>query len=299
MTTEELVKRIQCGEESLIGELWDQIKNFVKKCALDFHADDLTEDLMQESYFGVIAAIKKYDASRGVRFTTFSHFYIRQSMRRFLFKARPGIRLPEHMAVKVRRYDKFVSDFFQKNGREPLDLEAEIMLHMPDINKVKAAAMNPASLDKSIDEDGFSLGDIYAVSDDDAEKVIDNVFHEQLSRELWKKVDDLPEGWGQVIRAKYQENKTYHELAEQFHVSDQVVRSNIEKGMRRLRSDRTLRPFYAELYGRALSGSGLGSFMRTWTSSTERAALWLLGEDYDGKGSIKEPGENVQGLEEE
>lgn len=278
MTIEELVTEIQRGNKELTGELWVQIQGFVKKCASEFHAGDLTEDLTQEGYFGMLEAVKHFDGTRGYRFTTYAQYHIKNSMRRWLIKARPGIRIPEHMVLKVRKYDKFVSDFVRENGREPSDLEARIMLRMPDVKEVRAAAMmDPGSLDAEISTaDGLTLGDVHAVAPDNAEDVIESVFQEQLRQDLWNTVDELPERWGQVIKAKYKEDKTYREIAEEFHVTDEAIRNNVAKGMRRLRSEKKLKAYYGEIYGAGVRCTGVSVFERTWTSSTERAAILML-----------------------
>ena len=277
MTNEELVVEIQQGHTEKLEDLWTQNLRFIKSIASEFHAGDLTDDILQEAYFGLMAAVEKFDVSKGFAFTTFANYYVRNAMRRFLIKARPGCRLPEYMVTKVRKYEKFVANFFREFGRTPTEQEARVLLRMPDIQTVKKASMDPASLDKSFDNgSGGTLEDLYAISDDDADQVIESLFREQLRRDLWDAVDELPERWGQVIRAKYQDDKTYVELAEEFGVSDQAIRSNVEKGMRRLRSNKKLLAYRAAIYGAGISGVSLASFTRTWTSSTERTAIWLM-----------------------
>ena len=276
MTIEEIVSEIQNGNQDKICDLWERTKGFVHTCAIEFHAGDQEEDLIQEGFFGILDALKKYDGTKGYKFLSYASHYIKNSMRRYLIKTKPGVRLPEYLSEKVRKYNKFVSEYVQKYGREPTDLEASIMLHMPDIEKVKAAALDPTSLDKEMSEDGGSLGEVYAVSEDSAEGVINKIFQKQLSRDLWGTVDKLPEGQRESVIEYYRNGKTYSEVAHDLHVSDEHVRQLLRKAKRRLRSDKTILAYREELYGRALSGGSLRRFMDTWTSSTERVALWEL-----------------------
>lgn len=279
MTNEELVLLIKQGDRDKLEDLWQQISRFIWKCAEEFHADNLMLDLVQESYFGLLEAVEKYDYSKGYKFLTYAGYYIKNSMRRFMYKARPGVRLPEHMAVKVRKYDRFVSAFVQAYGREPTDFEAKTLLNMSDLKKVKAAALNPASLNSTIDDDGTEIADLQGEADPGYEEVLDSVFMQQLGRDLWGIVDKFPDQMRDVIIKYYCEGKTYKEIAEDLGVSGERVRAIKAKAMRQLRDRKELKQYYDDLYGRALTGSGVDSFFRTWTSSTERAAFWALGED--------------------
>ena len=279
MTNEWLVIQIQQGDKGKINELWNQIVDYVRLCAIEFHAGDLEEDLIQEGYFGMLEAIGKYDVKKGFKFLTYASHYIKKSMRRFLIKSRPGIRLPEYMAMNAQKYNRFAAAFVQRYGREPSDLEAEAILNMPDIENVKAAAMNPTSLNASIDEEGTELEEIQGAEDPGYEDVLDSVFMDQLGRELWGYINEMPDQMRDAIVGYYCDGKTYEEIAADLNVSRERVRQLLVKAMRKLRSKKSLRAYYDEIYGRALNGSGVDSFFRTWTSSTERAALWLLGEE--------------------
>ena len=278
MTNEWLVIQIQQGDKGKINELWNQIADFVRKCAIEFHAGDLEEDLIQEGYFGMLEAVSKYDVKKGFKFLSYASHYIKNSMRRFLIKSRPGVRLPEHMAVKVRKYSRFTDTFVQRYGREPTDLEAEALLNISDIENVKAAAMNPTSLNASIDEEGTELEEIQGADDPGYEDVLDSVFFDQLGCELWGYVNEMPDQMRETIVKYYCDGKTYKEIASDLDISPERVRQLISKAMRKLRSKQSLKNYYDDLFGKALTGSGVNAFLRTWTSSTERTALWLLGE---------------------
>ncbi len=165
MTNEQLVMEIKRGNKEKLNDLWVQVSDFIRSCAGEFNAGDLEEDLIQESYFGLLEAAEKYDESRGYKFLTYAAYYIKNSMRRCLIKSRPGVRLPEHMVTKVRKYYIFVAAFVQAYGREPTDNEAKAILNMPELEKVKAAALKPSSLSNPVGEEGSELLDFQGADD--------------------------------------------------------------------------------------------------------------------------------------
>ena len=193
-----------------------------------------------------------------------------------MIKARPGVRLPEHMYEKVRKYNRFVAAFVQAYGREPTDLEAKSALNMLDLKRVKAAALNPSSLNDNVGEDGTEIIDLQGEDDSGYEDVLNSVFMQQLGRELWGIVEKLPDQLRNAVIEKYKDGKTYEQISQELHISVSEVRGILSKAMRKLRSKKELKAYYDELYGRACHGSGVSEFERTWTSSTERVALWLV-----------------------
>ncbi len=139
------------------------------------------------------------------------------------------------------------------------------------------------SLDVPIGEEGdCSMYDLLPAAMDEEEQTIEKIRHEQLCAVLWPLVDSLPGQQPQVIRARYQERRTLADIAKEL----DAIRQQEAKGLRELRKpskSKLLRPFLPEddrIYSMGLQGNGVGSFDRTWTSSTERAALrdWELEE---------------------
>jgi len=114
--------------------------------------------------------------------------------------------------------------------------------------------------------------------DDLEADVLDRVQRAQLCSVLWDCVDGLEDRQPEVIRKRYQEGRTLAAIGEDYGVSIEAIRQTERKALRALRGGRNrkkLLPFM-EIYGMALTGNGVGRFNRTWTSSTERAALWEL-----------------------
>lgn len=84
------------------------------------------EDMLQEGFFGLSAAIEKFKPELGYRFSTYASWWIRQSITCAIINQ--GDRLPYRQPVHVDEMIKFISKavetFSKKYGRQPSDQES-------------------------------------------------------------------------------------------------------------------------------------------------------------------------------
>lgn len=292
MTNEQLTIRIKAGIDvaNNMLQLWQQNRGFIHKIVNQYKAYAEEEDLEQEGYLGLSAAVDHYNPDEGVTFIHYASFWIKQYIARYI-RGNGTVRLPEFMQGRIREYNKMVRKWKENYHRKPTDEE---ICHFLGIswemleNLRKAAQMvQIGSLDVPVGEEGdCSMYDLLPSAIDEEEQTIEKIQHEQLCAVLWPLVDSLPGQQPQVIRARYQERRTLADIAKEKGVTLDAIRQQEAKGLRELRKpskSKLLRPFLPEddrIYSRALQGNGVGSFNRTWTSSTERAALrdWELEE---------------------
>ena len=296
MTNEQLAIRIKSGidvADNMLA-LWQQNRSFIHKIANQYRAYADAEDLEQEGYLGLSDAVNHYNPDEGVTFLHYASFWIKQYMSRYI-KSNGTIRLPEFMQGRIREYNKMVQKWQQNYHRKPTDGE---ICHFLDLswemleNLKKAVQMAKiGSLDIPIGEDeDCSLYELIPGSIDEEEQVesmvLEKVQKEELCAVVWALVDSLTDTQAKTIRARYQDNMTFREIAEDQGVSVEMARQRERQGLRELRKpskSKLLRPFLPDdnrIYSMGLQGNGVGSFNRTWTSSTERAALrdWELEE---------------------
>lgn len=296
MTNEQLAIRIKAGIDvaNNMLQLWQQNRGFIHKIVNQYKAYAEEEDLEQEGYLGLSAAVEHYNSDEGVTFLHYASFWIKQYMSRYI-KSNGTIRLPEFMQGRIREYNKMVRKWQQNYHRKPTDGE---ICHFLDLswemleNLKKAVQMAKiGSLDVPIGEDeDCSLYELIPGSIDEEEQVesmvLEKVQKEELCAVVWALVDSLTDTQAKTIRARYQDNMTFREIAEDQGVSIDMARQRERQGLRELRKpskSKLLRPFLPDdnrIYSMGLQGNGVGSFNRTWTSSTERVALrdWELEE---------------------
>jgi RNA polymerase primary sigma factor/RNA polymerase sporulation-specific sigma factor len=89
MSNEELVKLYKDGDETALGQLVEQNKNFIYKIARKFfisrdNALD-REDLIQEGCIGLMKAADKYNVDKDILFLTYASYWIYQVIHRFMY----------------------------------------------------------------------------------------------------------------------------------------------------------------------------------------------------------------------
>lgn len=285
MTNEQLVIRIKAGENVAdnMEQLYSQTRRFIHSIAWRFRGISEVEDLEQEGYLALYDAIDGFDPAAGCKFLTYAEYKIRQRMQRYLQMNGSCMRLPVHCQEKVRQYERFVSDYERKYGGNPSEWETEAHLgfSLEQIREIKKSACMAklGSLDSPVcgldgGEDA-TVGELVADPADLEADALDRLQREQLCSVLWECVDSLEGRQPEVIRKRYQEGRTMAAIGADYGITIEAIRQMERKALRALRGGRNrkkLLPFM-EVYGMALTGNGVGRFNRTWTSSTERAAL--------------------------
>ena len=290
-TVEEIVLDIQAGRDQKenLSRLWEQVRPFVCQIANRYGAGDETEDLIQEGFFGIMDAVRKWDVGQGAKFLTFAEYDIRNRLTRYLASS-GSVKLPAGMADAVRKCKKVVAEFEKAHGREPSDLETAFLMGLKidragrwvkKLDRIRNAAKQTTSLDAPVTEDGLTLADTMTAPGDMAESIVDAAFTEQMKAAVWEEVDRLPQISADIIRARYENSMTLEEAAEQLGLKRrEAVRILEAKAMRMLRKPESLarlKPYCIDLYGISARGN-IGGFFRSGMSSTERAAFIDMGE---------------------
>lgn len=76
-------------------------------------------DLIQEGNLGLTRAVDKFDYQRGTKFSTYSVWWIRQSISRAVKQQRRTIRLPTGVTDEIAMVDRANHKLYQDLGREP------------------------------------------------------------------------------------------------------------------------------------------------------------------------------------
>ncbi|WP_457426161.1 RNA polymerase sigma factor RpoS [Roseateles sp. P5_E7] len=133
-------------------------------------------DLIEEGNLGLMHAISKFEPERGFRFSTYSSWWIRQSIERALMHQARLVRLPVHIVrelnqvLKARRALEALQSANGSEGRvRAEDIAQALGRPVDEVAELLAYAELPSSLDSPVDrngEGGESMLDL--VADDQA-----------------------------------------------------------------------------------------------------------------------------------
>ena len=241
MTNEQIVSEIRNGFSTTnnMQLLYESNLPLIKKFIKPYTAYECETDLLQESYFGLLEAVKRYETDRNVQFMTFAQYWIKQSVQRYLEKCGFAVRIPSNMRAKMSRLRKAISQLRQEQGRQPVPTEIAALLgvSVEEVQEIQGYSQSVLSLDTPIAEDNSltladTLQDDLSLEND----TVDKIYSEHSKNELWGIVERYTATRENgIIKEIFLHGKTMAQVAREQGLSFDRIRQIKEKGLRRLR----------------------------------------------------------------
>jgi RNA polymerase primary sigma factor len=241
----ELSKRIERGDMEAKRRMIECNLRLVVSIAKNYRNQGLPFlDLIQEGMFGLIRAVEKFEWRRGLKFSTYATWWIRQAVARAIADKARTIRVPVHVVERMQKMQRAERYLFTHIGREPTleEIAEEAGLPLQQALEVRAAARASTSLDQPIGEQEDAVfGDLVAGDDPLPEELTERRLQKEA---LDRALESLPERDRQVLELRYglrgEEPHTLEHIGRRLGLTRERVRQIEVESLSRLASLREI-----------------------------------------------------------
>lgn len=177
-------------------------KRYIQICASRINRDELIEDLIAEANIGLLTAYNEFDNSKG-SFHSFAASHIKYSILNYITNNSRTIRLPSSIQNRTKYKHKMETIKKTISLNTPIDDEGNDTL-----------------------EDTIECNN-YPNDYDNTNDVIRDVLNNYLSQ--------MSIRHQYLLKARYMENKTLNEMAEELELSREAVRQQLSTAMKKIR----------------------------------------------------------------
>jgi RNA polymerase sigma factor (sigma-70 family) len=189
---------------------------------------------------GVLRALERYDATRGVPFWSYASWWVRQAMQQLVSELTGPSVLSDRALRQLARLKDAHGEALREQGREPSrdELAHRAGLGVEQVDQLLAAQRTPRSLDEPVASDEGAIGTFGELLVDPlAEDAYERVLAAMEARELRGLLSRLSDRERAVLRARYGidvPERTLADIGRQLGLSAERVRQLERRGLAKL-----------------------------------------------------------------
>lgn len=246
-----LAEKIMNGDKIARETLIKSNLRLVVAIARKYQGSQLTiNDLIQEGNIGLLKAVNRFDANKGVRFANYAQYWIRQAISRAITQNHV-IYLPANLGETLQKLKRVQKKLEQELEEKPTSemIAKEMEISVEEVEELLNYSFDAISMDKPLDDDGeISLYDIIADETDFMEEIDTKILQDYLRESL----QQIPERDAQIIRMRFglddNVSLTLQQIAEHFSLTKEGVRQIINSNLLKLKNSQNLADFMEKRY---------------------------------------------------
>jgi RNA polymerase primary sigma factor len=200
-------------------------------------------DLIQEGNIGLMKAVDRFQYRRGLKFSTYATWWIRQNVGRAVADYGRTIRLPVHVMESLNKLNRARTTLLTELGREPRpdELAGRMGIALAKVELLLDAARRPTSLETPIGAgEETPLG--HLVRDERGGSPEESAMQSELAGEVERAMEPLTDREREVMRLRYglgtDREHTLEEIGRRLSITRERARQIEAKAVAKMRAAR-------------------------------------------------------------
>ena len=200
-----LARAAQDGDACALDSLVCANLRFVVAIAKRLRGQQLPlEDLISDGNVGLVRAARRFDPSRGTRFTTYASWWIRQAIAQGVADRAGAVRVPVERVALLHRVGRRARALTQELGREPTHVELAAEMSIPPTEVVRLISVTRGALSLDAAATGIDEASALAPGEHSAHADLSaSLMHRELAADLEQALTRLTPREARTLRLAF------------------------------------------------------------------------------------------------